>query len=157
MSEQTPTADAPETGKPAVFTQEQVNAFVADAKRKTQDKFSDYDDLKTQVTDLSQQLSSFTQERDSLTKRVEEAEAVAKTAEVARIRATVAASMGVPLNLLTADTEDDCRAQASALLEFAAQKTTPAPSSGVAGDPTVQATPLNSDALTAALQRALGC
>lgn len=57
MSEGTADATAPEAqggNGDRAFTQEQVNSFLADQKRKLQAAFADYDDLKAKATEYDQ-------------------------------------------------------------------------------------------------------
>lgn len=102
------TTAAGEQQEPRTFTQAEVNSIVADRLTRERAKYADYDDLKTKA----QQFDTTKAELDAL-----------NAANTQRdMRARVAASTGVPLELLTADTEEACTAQAQAALKFAKKK-----------------------------------
>lgn len=99
------TTAAGEQQEPRTFTQAEVNSIVADRLTRERAKYADYDDLKTKA----QQFDTTKAELDAL-----------NAANTQRdMRARVAASTGVPVELLTADTEEACTAQAQAALKFA--------------------------------------
>lgn len=109
--EQTPIS---ETQEPTMFTQEQVNSFVADAKRKEREKFSDYDDLKARLGEFESKQSSEETEIGKLRRQVEEmagtlrAETQARErAEKDAIRTEVAAATGVNDRYLTGATREE--------------------------------------------------
>lgn len=94
--------------EPRTFTQDEVNGIVADRLTRERAKYADYDDLKTKA----QQFDTTKAQLDAL-----------NAANTQRdMRARVAASTGVPVELLTGDTEEACTAQAHAALKFARQK-----------------------------------
>ncbi len=102
--EATPTAGEQQpTGR--TFTQDEVNTIIADRLTRERAKYADYDDLKTKA----QQFDTTKAELDAL-----------NAANAQRdMRARVAAATGVPVELLTGDTEEACTAQAQAALKFA--------------------------------------
>lgn len=102
------TTAAGEQQEPRTFTQAEVNSIVADRLTRERTKYADYDDLKTKA----QQFDTTKAELDAL-----------NAANTQRdMRARVAASTGVPVVLLTGDTEEACTAQAQAALKFAKAK-----------------------------------
>lgn len=111
------------------FTQEQVNAIVSERLKQERGKFSDYESLKEKAAkfDAAEEAS-----KTELQKATERAEALQKELdslksenEIRAIKEEVAASTGVPVNLLTGTTKEDCEAQAKALLEFAGKNSYP--------------------------------
>lgn len=99
------TTAAGEQQEPRTFTQAEVNSIVADRLTRERAKYADYDDLKTKA----QQFDTTKAELDAL-----------NAANAQRdMRARVAAATGVPVELLTGDTEEACTAQAQAALKFA--------------------------------------
>ena len=93
------------------FTQEEVNAIVSDRLKRESAKYADYEDLKSkaeQFDTLSGQNQALQTELDEL-----------KSANTIRdMRAKVAEETGVPANLLTGMTEEECKTQAEAIMEF---------------------------------------
>ena len=107
---------------PKTFTQEQVDSMIEARLKREKEKYSDYEDLKAKATKYDESQDS----RDEVTKLTEKvnslsAELTAKNeAEKLRnIREKVAKEKKVPVELLTATTEDDCAAQADSILAFA--------------------------------------
>ena len=93
------------------FTQDEVNQIIGDRLRRESVKYADYEDLKTKAEkydELSGQNQALQTELDEL-----------KSANAIRdMRSKVAEETGVPANLLTGMTEEECQNQASAILEF---------------------------------------
>lgn len=111
---------APAQQENRTFTQDEVNAIVADRLTRERAKYADYDDLKAKA----QQFDTTKAELDALT-----------TANAQRdMKARVSAATGVPVELLTADTEEACTAQAQAVLKFT-KPLNPYPNVRDGGDP----------------------
>lgn len=105
------------------FTQAELDAIVGDRLARERSKYADYETLKdkaarfdaaeeagkTELQKANDKLAALTGELDRL-----------KAADAARqIRDKVSAETGVPANLLTADTEEACKAQAAAIKQYA--------------------------------------
>lgn len=111
------------------FTQSELNAIIADRISEVQQKFGDYDDLKAKAQKYDEaeeasksELQRITESRDALQA---ELDGLKKQAAVRQTRDKVAELKGVPAHLLTADTEDECTAQADAILAFKSQQEYP--------------------------------
>ncbi len=108
-----------EQGTEKTFTQAQVNEIVKKRLEERQNKYSDYDDLKKKAEEYDKlqesnktELQKATDKADRLQK---ELDALKKADGVREIRAKVSKETGVPENLLTGETEEDCKTQAEAL------------------------------------------
>lgn len=106
------------------FTQEEVNGIVAERLNRDRQKFADYEDLKKKAEEFDKlqeanksELQKATERADSLEK---ELMALKKANEVQVIRQKISKETGVPTELLTAETEDECLAQAKAINAYAA-------------------------------------
>ena len=112
------------------FTQEEVDAIVGDRLKRERAKYADYDALteKAGKYDAEQtELQKIIEARDSLQAEVDSM----KAAEVLRImREKVSQETGVPVHLLTGDTEEDCKSQAEAINNFAKPRNYPAVKDG---------------------------
>lgn len=105
------------------FTQAEVDSIVSDRLQRERSKYADYKALK----DKAEAYDKFTEANKSeLEKANERAAALQKEldglkqAETVRgIREQVSKETGVPAELLTATTEEDCKAQAEAIKAFA--------------------------------------
>lgn len=120
------------------FTQDEVNAIIADRLKRESAKYTDYESLKTKAQKFDEmeeasktELQKANEKADALQKQLD---ALTKSNSVRDIRDKIATETGVPASLLSGDTEEDCKAQAKAILEFA-QKTAPYPSIKDGGEP----------------------
>ena len=104
------------------FTQAELDAIVGDRLARERAKYPDYEALKAKAA----QYDAAEEARKTDLQKAQEAEAKVKAeldalkkANAARdARDKVAAETGVPANLLTAATEEECRAQAKAILDW---------------------------------------
>ena len=104
------------------FTQEEVNAIVADRLDRERKKYEGFDELKEKATKFDEmeeaqksELQKVTERADALAK---ELDGMKKAESVRTIREQVAKETGVPASLLTFETEEDCKAQAQQILSF---------------------------------------
>lgn len=108
--------------EPRTFTQEEVNNFLAKDRRQMEEKYSDYDALKEKAARLDQIEEDAKTELQKATERAEKLEAelsaMKHSESVRAIRDKVAQETGVPSNLLSGETEEDCTEQAKAILSF---------------------------------------
>lgn len=113
-------------GEEKTFTQSELNAIVADRISEIKQKYGDYDDLKTKAQKYDEaeeasksELQKITESRDALQA---ELDGLKRANAVRQTRDKVAEAKGVPAHLLTGETEDECNAQADALLAFKNEK-----------------------------------
>ena len=114
------TQGAPQGGtEPKTFTQEEVNRIVQNRVA----KYADYEDLKAKAAKLDEIEEANKSELQKATEKAASLQAELdgmKQAETIRaMRETVAKETGVPANLLTGGTEDECKAQAEAIKAYA--------------------------------------
>lgn len=111
-----------ETVTEKTFTQAELDQIISDRLKRERDKYADYDALKEKAQKFDQIEENAKTELQKATERAEKLEAelsVMKHAEEVRtIREKVANATGVPTSLLSGDTEEDCTAQAKAILDF---------------------------------------
>ena len=112
-----------EQGTEKLFTQDEVNALIDKRFARTWEKYGDLDELKAKADRLDEieeanktELQKAQEMVATLQGQVDEYKSENQRRA---IRASVARETGVPAELLTAETEDDCRAQAKAIMEFA--------------------------------------
>ena len=117
------TTPTPEPSEQKTFSQDEVNAIVGERLKRESAKYADYEDLKAKAAKYDEyeaanksELEKAQEANANLTK---ELEALKKSNEVREVREKIAKETGVPSNLLTADTEDECKAQAEAIKAFA--------------------------------------
>lgn len=112
------------------FTEEDVNRIVTDRLHRERQKYEgiDLDALKEKAAkfdEMEEASKSELQKANEKAANLEtELNALKKANEVREIRDKVAKETGVPYSLLTAETEDECRNQAQAVLDY---KRTPYP------------------------------
>ena len=105
------------------FTQAEVNAMVQERLNRDRAKYADYESLKEKAAKFDKieeesksELQKATERADSLQKEIDK---LKKANSIREIRTNVSAETGVPESLLTGETEEDCQAQAKAILSFA--------------------------------------
>ncbi len=105
------------------FTQEELNAIVADRLDRERKKYEGFEDFKAKAAKLDEIEEASKSELQKATERAQALEAELsgfKKAEAIRsLREKVAKETGVPANLLSGDDEDSCKAQAEAIKEYA--------------------------------------
>lgn len=114
------------------FTQEEVNAIVEGRVAKERSRYADYETLQAKASKFDEmeeasktELQKATEKANSLQKQLDD---MTKATELRNIRDKVAQETGVPVNLLSEETEEACKTQAQAILEFAGSKSVGYPS-----------------------------
>lgn len=114
--------ETPETPE-KLFTQAELDNIIDKRFARMMEKFGDYDELKEKASKLDEIEEANKSELQKATEKAEklqnELDSLKKAAEVRSIRDKVAQETGIPSALLTADSEDECKAQAEAILAFA--------------------------------------
>ncbi|MCD8200728.1 MAG: DUF4355 domain-containing protein [Clostridia bacterium] len=108
------------------FTQAQVNNIVSERLKKEREKYADYDDLKKQVGDYETKVNSLTAD---LEKQKSDYDAKIQSYEINSVKMKTALEKGLPMDLaerLQGNTEDEIRADAEKLANYA-KPTTPPP------------------------------
>lgn len=105
------------------FTQEEMNAIIADRLNRERSKYADYDTLKTKAEQFDKAQEAGKTELQKETDRANalqaKLDAMNKATELRNIREKVSKNTGVPTDLLSGDTEEACSDQAKAILAFA--------------------------------------
>ena len=116
------------------FTQAELNAIVQSRVGELTDKYKNYEELKEKAQKFDKIEE---QSKSELQKANERADALQKELEgmkqadsVRKIREEVATELGVPANLLTGATKEECEAQAKGILSFAKTDAYPAVKDG---------------------------
>ena len=114
---------ATEQQETKTFTQDELNAIVNDRLGRERAKYSDYDAMKAKAAKFDELEEANKTELQKASEKVSalqtELNSLKKANEIREIRTEVAKKMGVPVHLLTADTQEECEAQAKAIQEFA--------------------------------------
>lgn len=104
------------------FTQDEVNKII-------NKRFAEYKTLQEKAKKLDEIEEASKSELQKATEKVTELQnelnGLKKEREVLGIRSAVANTAGIPVELLTGETQEDCEKQAKALLEFAGKKLYP--------------------------------
>ena len=111
-----------EQAEQKTFTQDDVNRIVA----KRVEKYSDYAELKEKAQKFDEQVEAGKSELQKATEKADrlqaELDAIKTEASIRSMREEVATATGVPANLLTATTQEECEAQAQAILTWSRQR-----------------------------------
>lgn len=114
------TTETPET---KTFTQTELDHIVGERLAREREKYSDYDALKEKAARLDSLEESQKSELQKATERAQTAEAelaaMKKAQAVREMRDKVSQETGVPANLLTGETEEECKAIAEAIRAYA--------------------------------------
>lgn len=133
----------PNTGpeEPRTFTQDQVNAFVAEEKRKLTEKFADYDTLKTKAVEFDKASEASKTEAQKLVDALATATAERDALKVEKERTAWAAEIvkgsAVPASVLRGSTREEMAAHfedLKAILTTERPKRTPVPPGKPSGD-----------------------
>lgn len=121
---------ATDSGSEKTFTQAELNAIVEDRLKRDRAKYSDYEELKTKAAEYDKQSEASKTELQKATEKAAKLQAeldkLNKGNEIRAAREKVAKETNVPAELLTGETEEICKEQAKAILNFAKQTGYPA-------------------------------
>ena len=123
MEQNTEVIQEQATQEERTFTQAELNAIVQKRLGEQAAKYGNYEELKEKALKFDEiedkaktELQKVTERADTLQKQLD---AMVKADSVRKIREQVSTTTGVPANLLTGETEEDCKAQAEAIMSFA--------------------------------------
>ncbi len=105
------------------FTQAELDAIVADRLARERAKYPDYESIKAKAAKFDAAEEAGKSELQKANERAaalkSELDTLKKANALREVRAAVAKAKGVPVELLTGDTEEACKTQADAILAFA--------------------------------------
>lgn len=105
------------------FTQAEVDAIISDRLKRERAKYEGFDEIKKKAEKLDEIEEASKTELQKATEKALSLEAEIKKMKAAEaVRAAkekVANELGVPITLLQGETEETCREQAAAILDFA--------------------------------------
>lgn len=105
------------------FTQAELDKVVADRLARERQKYEGFAELKEKAAKFDELEEASKTELQKATERAErleqELKSLKKAEEVRTVRAKVAKEEGIPENLLTGETEEECTAQAKAINAYA--------------------------------------
>lgn len=127
MSDVTPEVVTPSTEPEAVvtpataetarsFSQDEVNSLIAEQKRKIREGYADYDDLKTKAEKYAEVEARATALEQEL-----------NTTKYSALKNQIASETGVPVQMLTGETEESMREAAELLIAWKGVEKTPPP------------------------------
>lgn len=105
------------------FTQDELNSILSDRIKREREKYAGYAELKEKAEKFDQMEEASKSEIQKMTEKASKLEAelnqIKKAESIRKMRAKVSEATGIPANLLTAETEEECQAQADAIKAFA--------------------------------------
>lgn len=137
VEEQEKTAKEPEK----TFTQDELNAIVADRLGREKSKYSDYEEIKAKAAKFDESQEATKSEIEKATEKANqlqaEIEQMKKAEGIRAVRDSIASELNVPAELLLGEDEESCRAQAEAIQNYAKKATYPNIPNGTGGTPTL--------------------
>lgn len=117
--------EQPKPKPPRTFTQDELNAILAEDRRKTAEKYADYEDLKAKAEKHDQAEQENQTELQKALARAEKAEKLAETERAGReaaerqsLAATVASEKGVPASHIHGSTREELEKSADQLIAW---------------------------------------
>lgn len=114
--------EATQEQQEAKFTQADLDRIVKDRLTREREKYGDYDALKAKADKFDEIEEASKTELQKATEKAkalqDELDAFKKAESLRTMREKVAHDTGIPVNLLTAESEDACKEQAKQILEF---------------------------------------
>ena len=108
-----------QTAEPKLFTQEEVNEWLAKDRRKTAEKYADYESLKEKAAKFDEieeaNKTELEKANEQITSLKAELDGMKRDKEVNDLRTKFATENNVPIELLTGTTEEECTAQVNAI------------------------------------------
>lgn len=105
------------------FTQVELDRIVGERLAREREKYADYDAFKEKAARFDELEEANKSELQKAQERANALEAeltgIKKENEIRSMRETVSKETGIPANLLTATTAEECKAQAEAIRSFA--------------------------------------
>lgn len=105
------------------FTQEDVNRIVGERLARETAKYADYDSLKDKASKFDQMEEANKTELQKAQEKAanlqSELDGLRKSEEIRQMREKVSAATGVPVSLITAETEEAATEQANAIKQYA--------------------------------------
>jgi hypothetical protein len=105
------------------FTQSELDAIIGDRLARVKEKYADYELLKGKANKLDEIEEASKTELQKATERAEALETelsqLKQANEIKEMREKVAKETGVPVNLITGSTEEECTEQANGIKAFA--------------------------------------
>ena len=104
------------------FTQAELDAIVKDRLKRNSEKYADYEDLKAKASKFDEIEAANKSELEKANEKLKavtaELEGMKKAQELSALRTKIATENNVPVELITATTEDECKAQALKVREL---------------------------------------
>lgn len=111
------------TQEQKTFTQSELNAVVNDRLKREREKYADYETLKEKAKKYdSYEEASKTElqkETDRADKLQKELDDMKQAEKVRTVREKISKETGIPANLLSGNTEEECKAQAEGIKAYA--------------------------------------
>lgn len=129
VNTQEATTNTSESAAEKTFTQAELDNIVKERLQRERSKYEGFEDLKKKAAKFDEMEEANKSELQKMSEKAlsleNELNSMKKAAEIQTIREKVAAETGVPASLLTGDTQEDCKAQAEAIKDFARPKSYP--------------------------------
>lgn len=124
-----PEKENPDNNQERMFTQEQLTSIIGQKIYEERAKYADYDELKEKAAKYDEGEEARKTELQKANEKIatlqKELDGLKKAEKVRQVRTKVSEETGVPAELLTGETEEDCITQAKAINDYAKPDTYP--------------------------------
>lgn len=100
------------------FTQDEVDKMIGARLYEERAKFADYAELKSKAERHDELEQKFKDANSRIAELQSRADALQHNIDIGNIRKKVSAESGIPVDLLTGETEESCKAQAEAMIKW---------------------------------------
>lgn len=106
------------TPAPRTFTQEEVDKLLGQRLYEERAKYADYAELKSKAEHHDELEQKMKDANSKIAELQSKADALQHNIDIGNIRKKVSAETGIPMDLLTGETEESCKSQAEAMIKW---------------------------------------
>lgn len=120
MAEETVNTNPTAETQPEIrtFTQEEVDKMIGARLYEERAKYADYAELKSKAERHDELEQKMKDANSKIAELQSKADALQHNIDIGNIRKKVSAETGIPMDLLTGDTEESCKSQAEAMIKW---------------------------------------
>lgn len=107
-----------EESEPKTFTQNELNNLVIERLKRERSKYKNFEEIKEKAAKLDEVQNTIKETEERISQLEKEIAEFKKADEIRSMKKAISEKTGVPVSLLTGETEESCTEQAKAIQEF---------------------------------------